>query len=403
MGGGQVGHSLLPSEGLPTRVHDRARLCRAAQARVREARGQGRRAQRGSGHLAQGVGGRHQGDAGTRRQLPHHRGPGQEGGRPLRHDAPVARRGVHGAHGVRHRPQEEDPPDDHVPADDGAELRRDPAGDRLAPAHRHAPGGHAGELEAGGGRDHRARGDGRGGEGEVPPGLEGPHALSSPDGAAQVTEYYPVALDLRGHACLVVGGGSVGEGKVEGLLAAGARVTMVSPTLTPRLHSWAVAGRVAYQEREYRERDLDGQRLVFVATSRRKVTELVASDARRRGIWVNAADDPVYCDFLLPSVLRRGRLVVAVSTGGASPALAGRGRRDPEGRLAPEYAELVELAAEVRAELRAESRRPGGEVWRDALDGGLIMLLAGGQRDGAKALLPGRLRATAGRRGGGPW
>ena len=210
-----------------------------------------------------------------------------------------------------------------------------------------------------------------------------------------MTKYYPVALDLRGHACLVVGGGSVGEGKVEGLLAAGARVTVVSPTLTPRLHSWAVAGRVAYQEREYRERDLDGQRLVFVATSRRKVTELVASDARRRGIWVNAADDPVYCDFLLPSVLRRGRLVVAVSTGGASPALAGRVRRDLESRLAPEYAELVELAAEVRAELRAESRRPGGEVWRDALDGELIMLLADGKRDEAKALLLDRLGATA--------
>jgi len=170
---------------------------------------------------------------------------------------------------------------------------------------------------------------------------------------------------------------------------------VVSPTLTPRLHSWAVAGRIAYQEREYRERDLDGQRLAFVATSCRKVSELVASDARRHGIWVNAADDPVYCDFLLPSVLRRGRLVVAVSTGGASPALAGRVRRDLESRIAPEYAELVELAAEVRAELRAESRRPGGEVWRDALDGGLVALLAQGKRDEAKALLLDRLGVTA--------
>jgi precorrin-2 dehydrogenase/sirohydrochlorin ferrochelatase len=210
-----------------------------------------------------------------------------------------------------------------------------------------------------------------------------------------VTEYYPVSLDLRGHACLVVGGGSVGEGKVEGLLAAGARVTVVSPTLTPRLQAWAVAGRITHHDRKYRERDLDGQRLAFVATSHREVTELVAADARRRGIWINAADDPIYCDFLLPSVLRRGRLVVAVSTGGASPALAGRVRRDLEHRLAPEYAELVDLAAEVRAELRAESRRPGGEVWREALDGELIELLSQGKRDEAKARLLDRLGVTA--------
>src|ERR1700730_11100442 len=109
----------------------------------------------------------------------------------------------------------EDPADDHLSADDGTELRRDPAGDRLPPADRRAPGEHAGEMEAGRGREHRACGHGRGGQGEVPQGLEGAQALSSPDASAQVTEYYPVALDLRGHACLVVGGGSVAEGKVD--------------------------------------------------------------------------------------------------------------------------------------------------------------------------------------------
>jgi precorrin-2 dehydrogenase/sirohydrochlorin ferrochelatase len=211
-----------------------------------------------------------------------------------------------------------------------------------------------------------------------------------------VTEYYPVALDLRGRACLVVGGGSVAEGKVDGLLAAGARVTVVSPSLSPRLASWAAADRIAYRAREYRAEDLDGQRLAFAATDRREITEAVAGDARRRGLWVNAADDPMYCDFLLPSVLRRGRLVVAVSTGGASPALAGRVRRDLEDKLAPEYAELVELAAEVRAELKASPRRPDGQAWREALDGELIALLAKGRRDEAKALLLDRLGVTAG-------
>ena len=203
--------------------------------------------------------------------------------------------------------------------------------------------------------------------------------------------YYPVALDLRDRLCLVVGGGPVAEAKVEGLLEAGARVTVVSPELTEPLAAWALGGRITYRPHEYGADDLDGQQLVFSATDRREVTEAVAAEARRRGLWVNAADDPAFCDFLLPSVLRRGRLVVAVSTGGASPALAARVRRDLEAYFAPEYDELVELAAEVRAELRSRAQRPVGEAWRGALDRDLVGLLAEGRRDEAKARLLERL------------
>lgn len=208
-------------------------------------------------------------------------------------------------------------------------------------------------------------------------------------------QYYPVALDLRDRLCLVVGGGPVAGAKVEGLLAAGARVTVVSPELTERLAAWAIDGQIIHRPHEYREDDLDGQQLVFSATDRREVTEAVAADARRRGLWVNAADDPAFCDFLLPSVLRRGRLVVAVSTGGASPALAARVRRDLEAYFTPEYGELVELAAEVRAELRSRAQRPGAAVWREALDRDLVGLLAEGRRDEAKARLLDRLGVTA--------
>lgn len=208
-------------------------------------------------------------------------------------------------------------------------------------------------------------------------------------------QYYPVALDLRDRLCLVVGGGPVAEAKVEGLLAAGARVTVVSPELTEPLAVCAVDGRIIHRPHEYGTDDLDGQQLVFAATDRREVTEAVAADARRRGLWVNAADDPAFCDFLLPSVLRRGRLVVAVSTGGASPALAARVRRDLEAYFTPEYGDLVELAAEVRAELRSHSPRPDGAAWRGAFDQDLVALLAEGKRDEAKARLLDRLGVTA--------
>ena len=205
-----------------------------------------------------------------------------------------------------------------------------------------------------------------------------------------MSHYYPVSLDLRDRPCLVVGGGPVAEGKVEGLLRAGARVTVVSPALTERLASWAKEGRIVHHPREYADADLDGQRLAFTATGP-KVTEAVTAEARRRGVWVNAADDPVYCDFLLPSVLRRGRLQVAVSTGGASPALAARVRRDLEAYFTPEYEELVELAAEVRRELRAGGRRLDPAFWREALDADLRRLLAEGRRSDAKACLLDRL------------
>jgi precorrin-2 dehydrogenase/sirohydrochlorin ferrochelatase len=206
-----------------------------------------------------------------------------------------------------------------------------------------------------------------------------------------VIPYYPVALDLRDRLCLVVGGGPVAEAKVEGLLEAGARVTVVSPEVTESLATWAIDGRIIHRPHEYRADDLDGQQLVFSATDRREVTKAVAADARRRGLWVNAADDPAFCDFLLPSVLRRGRLIVAVSTGGASPALAARVRRDLEAYFAPEYDELVELAAEVRAELRSRAQRPVAEAWRGAFDRDLVVLLAEGRRGDAKARLLERL------------
>jgi precorrin-2 dehydrogenase/sirohydrochlorin ferrochelatase len=123
------------------------------------------------------------------------------------------------------------------------------------------------------------------------------------------------------------------------------------------------------------------------------VTEAVTQDARHHGAWVNAADDPVRCDFILPSVLRRGRLAVAVSTGGACPGLARAIREELETRFPAADALLIELAAEVRQALRARGRPPQGNAWRRALDPRLRQLLTDGHRDKARAWLERRVGA----------
>ena len=207
-------------------------------------------------------------------------------------------------------------------------------------------------------------------------------------------EYYPLFLDLADHPCLVVGGGPVAEGKVAGLLAAGARVTVVSPAVTARLAGWTAEGRLVHRAREYRGGDVDGQRLVLVATDDAAVTRAVVADGRARSVLVNAADEPARCDFILPAVIRRGRLVVAVSTGGASPAAARAIREELEGYLTEEHAALVELAAEAREDLRRRGVSPAPDRWRGALDDRLRRLIAARRYHRARAWLAASLESA---------
>jgi len=179
---------------------------------------------------------------------------------------------------------------------------------------------------------------------------------------------YPIVLDLEGRACLVVGGGVVAARKAAGLLDASARVTVVSPRLAPAVRSLVDDGRARWWPREYAAGDLSGFALVMVATADRAVNAQVVADARARGVWVNCADDPEHCDFALPSVLRRGLLTVAVSTGGASPAVARRVREELEAMLPPEYAALTEAMADARRALRARGIVLDAGRWRDALE-----------------------------------
>jgi len=206
-------------------------------------------------------------------------------------------------------------------------------------------------------------------------------------GAPASAFLYPMMLDLTGRPCLVVGGAAVAERKVEGLLAAGARVTVVSPWLSDGLLASASEGRLHWTPRRYRPGDVAGFSLVIVATDDPVINLDVAREARERGVWVNCADDPAHCDFTLPSVLRRGSLTVSVSTGGASSALARLVREELEGLLAPDYADLVTIVAEVRRALRARDAAPAWDAWRDALGPDVRELVASGRTDEARTRL----------------
>jgi siroheme synthase-like protein len=200
-------------------------------------------------------------------------------------------------------------------------------------------------------------------------------------------DYYPIFLDLKGRPVLVVGGGNVAEGKVKGLLAADAKVTVVAPDISEMLRGLVASGQVRHTRREYESSDLEGHALCFVATDDGAINARVAADSRERGVWVNAADDPANCDFILPAVVRDGRVVVAASTGGASPAMARRLREELTAFLDEDYAPLTDLLTEIRAEVRAAGLSVDPETWQDAIDARLRTLVAQGRIDEARARL----------------
>lgn len=205
--------------------------------------------------------------------------------------------------------------------------------------------------------------------------------------------YYPIFLDLRGKPCVVIGGGRVAQTKVEGLLAVDALVTVISPAITDALSRLQREGRINHVAREYQPGDLSGYALAFVGTDDRSVNAIVTEEGRKSGVWVNAVDDPPNCDFIMPAIVRRGDITVAISTGGTSPAMARKLREEMEAYFTDEYADLLELVAEVRRELRSENRTVSSDAWNAALTPELRDLLSEGQRDRAKEMLLANLSA----------
>jgi siroheme synthase-like protein len=207
--------------------------------------------------------------------------------------------------------------------------------------------------------------------------------------------YYPIFVELKGRRCVVIGGGREAQRKVQGLLAAEGDVTVVSPKLTRDLQRLLAEGRFAHVQRDYQDGDLAGYEVCMVATDDGAVNAQVAAEGKRQRVWVNAADDTKNCDFILPAVIRRGPITVAASTGGTSPALARRLREELEAYLTEEMPALAELLKEVRAELKARGPLPDPDVWQDAIDEELRVLLAQRKHRQAKARLLRGLGAEA--------
>ncbi len=195
---------------------------------------------------------------------------------------------------------------------------------------------------------------------------------------------YPVNLVLEGRQCLVVGGGHIALRKVQGLLACGAHVRVVAPHITPDLRT--LPG-VTFEARPWRPDDLAGVWLVIAATDDPAVNGAVYDAGQRAGIWVNGADDPAHCSFTLPSVVRRGDLQIAISTGGRSPALATWLRTRLEGEIGPEYAVLLDILATQRDGLKAAGVSTEGLDWRSALDSDMLDLIRTGDLTHARERL----------------
>lgn len=212
--------------------------------------------------------------------------------------------------------------------------------------------------------------------------------------------YLPIFLDVRGQSCLLVGGGAVALRKARTLLSAGARLLVVAPEVDPALRARLAEAGATLRERPYAPEDLAGMRLVIAATDDVALNVRISSEAQALGLPVNVVDDPAHCSFVMPAVVDRDPVLIAVSTGGASPVLARKLRAKLETAIAPGYGRLAALLGRhrvrVQAELPPEARRA---FWEAVLEGPIAERAFEGDEAGAEAMLVQQLGLGMGRSG----
>jgi len=202
-------------------------------------------------------------------------------------------------------------------------------------------------------------------------------------------KYYPIHLDIKDRNCLVVGGGAVGTRKVNTLLDCGALVSVVGPDPTPQLCRLASEGSINLKKRAYRSDDLGGMFLVIGATDDEALNRRISEDAEQSQILCNIADRPEVCNFILPSIIRRGDLVITISTSGKSPALAKHLRQELETQFGREYADFLILMGAIRQKLLSQAHEPEAHkaLFNQLIESDLLQFMRAGKTDGINSLL----------------
>jgi precorrin-2 dehydrogenase / sirohydrochlorin ferrochelatase len=201
-----------------------------------------------------------------------------------------------------------------------------------------------------------------------------------------MTTGYPAILMLDGRLGVVIGGGAVGERKVRTLLEAGAKVKVITPEATPRLKKLAGDDTIELIERPYQRGDLKGAAVVIASTDERDVNQAIYEEALDEGVPVNVVDDPPHCTFIAPSIVRRGDLMIAISTGGTNPAMAVRIRERLEKEFGPEYEAYFDLIKRLKSEVdQASTQQERADAWYRVVDSNVLDLVRAGKIDKAYA------------------
>ena len=203
------------------------------------------------------------------------------------------------------------------------------------------------------------------------------------------TVYYPIFLDLDNQKVLVVGGGTVAERKIQNLLRYGCHIYVVSPHLTPHLNQLIAEKKIHHIPHEALGKALDEAFMVIAATDDPEVNSQIASQAKERRLLINAVDQPADCNFIVPSIVQRGDLQIAISTAGKSPALAKRIRKKMEITFGPEYASLIEIMGLLRTKLLAQGNLSSKNrvMFEKLVNSDLLQLIKKGNVQGVKNTL----------------
>lgn len=190
--------------------------------------------------------------------------------------------------------------------------------------------------------------------------------------------YYPIFLEMEGKTALVVGGGRVAQRKVETLLNYGASISLVSNGLTDKLKELVEYGRLLFLGEEFMEKHLDGVSLVFAATDDKHLNHRVSESARKRGLLINAVDQPSECNFIVPAIVKRGDLAIAVSTSGKSPALAKYIRQRLESQFGKEYEVFLNFMGSLRREVQSLglSQKENSRIFHEIINSDILDAMA---------------------------